>query len=766
MKFAVQNLPFLIFLLFSGMGFGQQLPPSKLESALKLSVKGSSAASRVDALINLGTYYINISGAKAADIATARKYAQQALRISSAAQLKHGEAESKVLLSKVYRESGDEKMGLQYASEALQYLNNPLSQSIPEAYLEMANYFGIQDKKSLRKKIDFQQKGVDALLRYSLDTRKTADALKFLGDLYINYPENDQALNKLNRSLELYKRTGEQNLQEIHSLIATALINKGEIREGLRHHLKAAQLVKELGDRSAVGAMVVNRLAIAYSILDDHHNALKYFRQAQLIAEKNRDFAGSVAISSSIIGEQICLDRIDDAKQTIRQVNANHGELAKENLNLTLRILSLYTKSGEIELGHVYLNRILAKLKNSDLKNRETQICYISVVKYLQGAGNFDLADSYLGLLMAIPDQQVSLENRIAIEQIAVRMDTVKGNFQSAVARQQTLFNLEKNVLKQNTDEQIIKLDVEFETKKKDRELANDKNDVKLLTQRNDMQLENITAQRRVRNLSAAGAALLALLLGISYNQYNIKTKANHALSVQKEAIDSQNSYLRELVTEREWLLKEVHHRVKHNLQIVISLLNSQSVYLKDPAMLEVLRESQNRMNSISLIHQKLYQQDNFSGVYMPNYIRELVQYLRTSFAINELINFEVTVAPIVLDVSQAVPLGLILNEAITNSIKYAFNGRSTGKITIHLDELTSGRINVKIADNGVGFRPDIKADDLTSLGMSLMQGLSAQLGATLVIDSSDGVQVNLNWRRAKILKEENGNAISDKQAL
>ncbi|HJY13883.1 MAG TPA: sensor histidine kinase, partial [Flavobacterium sp.] len=150
--------------------------------------------------------------------------------------------------------------------------------------------------------------------------------------------------------------------------------------------------------------------------------------------------------------------------------------------------------------------------------------------------------------------------------------------------------------------------------------------------------------------------------------------------------------------------MKEIHHRVKNNLQTVISLLNSQSAYLDNDMALSAIKNSQHRIHSMSLIHQKLYNAENISTINMPNYIKELVEYLKESFNTGQRIRFEINVAPLELDVAQAVPLGLILNEAITNSIKYAFPDDRNGMVYIKLESTADKRYLLAISDNGIGF--------------------------------------------------------------
>jgi two-component sensor histidine kinase len=201
-------------------------------------------------------------------------------------------------------------------------------------------------------------------------------------------------------------------------------------------------------------------------------------------------------------------------------------------------------------------------------------------------------------------------------------------------------------------------------------------------------------------------------------------------LSIQHEALQC----------EKEWLMKEIHHRVKNNLQIVISLLSTQSNYIDNDIAYNAIRESQHRMQSISLIHQKLYQSENLARVDIRSYIAELVTYLRESFETDPRISFELDIVPIDLDVTRAVPLGLILNEAITNAIKYAFPDERIGKISICIKEDEDKTFLLRIHDDGIGSPVISDIQSRKSLGMSLMHGLSKQLSGSFSVKNDEGI--------------------------
>src|ERR1700754_1738437 len=164
---------------------------------------------------------------------------------------------------------------------------------------------------------------------------------------------------------------------------------------------------------------------------------------------------------------------------------------------------------------------------------------------------------------------------------------------------------------------------------------------------------------------------MLVLILALLYDRRQLTQRNNK----EKEI----------LLKEKEWLAKEIHHRVKNNLQMVISLLNAQSEFLNNPSALDAIRESRDRMQAIAIIHQKLYQMENTSDINMRPYVNELVDSINGSINDSERINFELDIAHVSLDISRSVPLGLILNEAITNAIKYAYPKNENGTIYISL---------------------------------------------------------------------------------
>ncbi len=216
-------------------------------------------------------------------------------------------------------------------------------------------------------------------------------------------------------------------------------------------------------------------------------------------------------------------------------------------------------------------------------------------------------------------------------------------------------------------------------------------------------------------------------------------------LQSQRVQLDLQHKRVEELRAERDWLLTEIHHRVKNNLQTVISLLSAQSSYSDSEEAQAALRDSQYRMHALSLIHQKMYQEDDLSGINMHWYIQELIGHIRECFLTDGFIRFELHTEVIVLDPAQAVPLGLILNEAITNAIKFAFPNKRQGLIAISL-ALQYNKCNLTITSNGVALPEGYSSNGNDTFGLHLIRGLADQLEAVLKLDNNPGMSLSLQF--------------------
>ncbi len=198
---------------------------------------------------------------------------------------------------------------------------------------------------------------------------------------------------------------------------------------------------------------------------------------------------------------------------------------------------------------------------------------------------------------------------------------------------------------------------------------------------------------------------------------------------------------LKETIQEKEVLLKEVHHRVKNNLQIINSILNLQSSYITDSKIIDIINESQNRIRSMSYIHESLYQTKNFSSLNFKGYIENLLTNLIYSYNISESIKIKKEIEEISLILDQAIPCGLILNELLTNALKYAYPKSKKGEIFIHLYQ-KKNKVYIEIQDFGIGLPKNFNIEEVETLGLSLVHTLVQQIDGEIEIKSDEGTKI------------------------
>jgi two-component sensor histidine kinase len=322
------------------------------------------------------------------------------------------------------------------------------------------------------------------------------------------------------------------------------------------------------------------------------------------------------------------------------------------------------------------------------------------------------------------------------------RLDSAGGDYRAAFRHFRNYALLKDSILGQEKTKYIAQLNVQYETSRKDKDILLKEKNIELLNQRAQLQNTELAKANQTRNGALAAGILLLIIVGLLINNSKVKQHANRKLKQQQKEIEKKNVSLERLVEEKEWLVKEIHHRVKNNFHMVIALLGTQSRYLKTEEAVRAITDSQNRIHAMSLVHQKLYQSDNLSAINMATYIHDLIHYLRGTLNTQKIVQFKVDVDPVELDITHCIPLGLIINEAITNSIKYAFKNNPDGIIAISFKRISKDGLILKITDNGIGLPEDFDTRNHDSMGLKLIRGLSDDIDGKLSITSLTGTAI------------------------
>ena len=226
-----------------------------------------------------------------------------------------------------------------------------------------------------------------------------------------------------------------------------------------------------------------------------------------------------------------------------------------------------------------------------------------------------------------------------------------------------------------------------------------------------------------------------------------IEDQANYILLKRESAEKEQKrrqaeEQVRKSLIEKDILLKEVHHRVKNNMQIISSILKMQERLISDPGLKSVLQESQNRIRSMALVHEDLYRNESFSDIKFSNYAKSLSNNLLRSYSDQQgKIRFVYEIEDVSLPLDVGIPCGLILNELISNAFKYAFEGRDEGTIRIGLALADDGKFHFEISDDGIGIDRTFNIENAKSMGLKIVNKLVQQIDGTIESDLSHGTR-------------------------
>jgi PAS domain S-box-containing protein len=199
---------------------------------------------------------------------------------------------------------------------------------------------------------------------------------------------------------------------------------------------------------------------------------------------------------------------------------------------------------------------------------------------------------------------------------------------------------------------------------------------------------------------------------------------------------------LRSSLFEKEAMLKEIHHRVKNNLQVISSLLSLQAARVTHPAATDVLAESQNRVRAMALVHETLYRSDDLARVDLSRYLGELCGYLFRSYGVDSArVRLELNVEPVTVSLDKTIPCGLLVNEIVSNSLKYAFPGTRSGTVTVGASTRPDGHLTLTLADDGVGLPAEVVVGSVSSLGLKLVSILTEQIGGQLTVERFPGTR-------------------------
>ncbi len=546
----------------------------------------------------------------------------------------------------------------------------------------------------------------------------------FFEKCLLYYKSNYTYYNKTNDSLSLAKAADQ---------IGTSYMYQGNIESAQPYFIEALNLFEKVGSPKDLANMY-NGFAGLHSFLGDNEKSLDYLQKAMNLYIEMKDTSGQSQLHSNMgfvhmdmenykeaeinFKKQYILDSLIGSKTGVGFFHDYMGDLNK--------------RQGKYQLAIDHYNQainIREELSNSfDLSESK-----LSIAEALIEMKKYNRAISYL------KEELKERENYGSVLHVREIYKLISLSYKKQGLYAQSLEYHEKLKVVSDSLFNAEMLDAFAE---KDAKYELDKKEAKLITLELEDQLKETRITNQKYTISGLGIGLgLVSLLG--YFLYN-----------QKNKISKQNLIISKSALEKDILLREIHHRVKNNLQVVSSLLGIQGREIKDQKAQDAIQEGRNRVQSMSLIHQNLYKKDNLTGIEMRPYINKLSNHLLNTYQVESgEIKIETQVDDITLDVETVVPIGLIINELISNSLKYAFPNDANGVISIELHE-SKYQLILSISDDGIGLNPDQLQTKTETFGHSLIRAFKTKLDADISIQSEGGTRIELKIRNYKKIKE------------
>jgi two-component sensor histidine kinase len=588
-----------------------------------------------------------------------------------------------------------------------------------------------------------------------------AHVLVTVGELCMLNNDYLKAQRLLDNALTIYQSVGFEKKHFVYDLLNQVNVGLCDYNKALNFGQMAVRTAFKTHDTSGILCTFYNRRGLPQLYLGQYTDAINSFDSSLIIAERYKDTTSIMIVVKNLAHAYIKAGKFDDCLALLLPIKTSGFHLSRPEANsIDFFVLSAYNGKKDGVHAEKYYNKLLASIpENSD--SPYELYAYLEMIRYKIHFKKYREARKLINKAEAIYANHKLYSALKDAYRLNYLVDSSEGKLYSAVASYKKYKDISDSIFTMQREQQVKNLEKQFSSEVALREELKEQR-ITLLRTQGKLQASELRQSGTKNYLLFAGLILMAIFMSIGIKVYLLKQKNNLLLQKQKGEIDQQNVSLKrlidqqvKLITEKEWLVREVHHRVKNNLQIIVSLLNFQSKSLHDETAINAIKNCQNRVKTMSFIHQRLYQSETLKSINIENYVRELVQYLRDALHFETRIEFMQQVKSVMLDVAQVIPIGLILNEAITNAIKYAFPGRPTGKITISFDYYADDQFILNIADNGIGLPAGFDWENCNTLGSNLIQSMAEQLDASFIVKNKIGMELTFIFKCEFTIEEK-----------
>lgn len=579
----------------------------------------------------------------------------------------------------------------------------------------------------------FSQNKVDSLLKVLKNTPADTSKLNIYNQIIKNllYSAPSEARKYAIIYLETAQKTKiKKEIARGTNFIGMTYHVAGEIDRALNYYIDALKIYEQIKDSLYAGIMM-NNIAACYQFREKPKETIAYYENALNIFRKIKSEQWIANVSYNLSTQFVNQKNFKKATQYSNLALDSFRKL-KDKYSEGLA----YTQLGIINSDQgFYTTSIPYFVKSNQLISLEEDptavgINYENLGSAFIFTGKFADAEKTLLLAKDIFKKHESLEHLTKTLKVIKELYQRWGKYEQAFKYSEEFQAMNDSLFNAKKDERLLETIKKYDLDKKEQQISllQTQNELK------DLRIKNANEERLFYSLGILGLIIIA---GIGFYLYQTKKKSSEELSRKNEIIS-------QALAEKEDLMREIHHRVKNNLQVVSSLLSIQSRHVSDSQVIEAIKEGQNRVKTMGLIHQNLYQDNDLRGVDMKNYVQKLTKNLFSSYNIEpEKIRLKTDIETSNLDVDTVVPLGLIINELVTNSLKYAFTNKTSGEIFVKLHE-NNEKLILEVGDNGRGLPEGFDIQKLKSMGFQLVQNFVRKLSAELKIQNENGTKISI----------------------
>jgi len=553
------------------------------------------------------------------------------------------------------------------------------------------------------------------------DKQGIAGSLNNIGNIYHEQDDYENALGYYKRSLKIKKELGDKKgMSKSINNIGIIYENRGDYAKAIEYFMKSLALKEAIGDKKGIAGSL-NNIGILYSNQEEYEKSFEFHKRSLLIKEEIDDQEGVAASLNSIA---LYYKRIGNYEKAMdyqkRSLQIFKRLRYKRGIGVTLNNMGLiHMESGELAVALEYFFKSLTVREElNDNKGLAGSLINIGGIYLLQNEFNRAIYYNKKALNKAQEIGSVK-QSRDAAQKLYKAYKSI-GNKSKALEAHELFMQAKDSINSEGNRKGIIRQEYKYEYDKQ--KLADSLTFVKQKEIDELAHLSVLDKEANIRYGLYLGLGFLTVLGIVLYRSYQRKKKDNVLITQQKNELSRKNE-------EKTAMLKEIHHRVKNNLQVVNSLLKLQSREVEDKHIVSMFKEAQNRVLSMALLHEKMYRSDDLKHIDVKDHINLLVEDLIKSYVVGKVITLNINIEALDIGIRTLVPLGLIINEMITNALKYAFKDKNKGEIIIHIKPLKNDSYEMIIGDNGVGLKEEKESK---GIGTKLIQIFTKQLNGKL----------------------------------